>query len=67
MLLHLRVAVQALPPPATPLRPDGRLRRVSDDAPDRPGQLRARGLKVQPVDNLALDPASLKREPVAER
>ena len=33
MLLHVSVAVQALPPPATPLRPDGRLRRVSDDAP----------------------------------
>jgi len=64
MLLHLSVAVQALPPPATPLRPDGRLRRISDDAPDCPGQLRPGGLEVHHVDNLALDPAKLKREPV---
>jgi hypothetical protein len=55
MLLHVSVAVQALPPLATPVRPDGRLCRVSDDAPDRPGQLRAGGLEVHHVDNLALE------------
>jgi hypothetical protein len=55
MLLHVSVAVQALPPLATPVRPDGRLCRGSDDAPDRPGQLRAGGLEVHHVDNLALE------------
>jgi hypothetical protein len=67
MLLHPSIAVQALPSPATPLRPDRRLRRVSDDARDRPGQLRAGGLEVHHGDNPAPDPAKLKREPVAER
>ena len=66
MLLHVSVAVQALPPPATPVRPDGHLRRVGDDAPVRPGLLRAGGLEVHHVDNLALGPSTLKREPAGE-
>jgi hypothetical protein len=48
------------------VRPDGHLRRVSDDAPDRPGLLRAGGLEVHHVDNLAPGPSRLKREPAGE-